>query len=572
MVATFAAVSIMRPDKRPAPEETAQNGLDALGQDEMAWRSLKYFSYYRLAIAALFLVAAFLPARLLVFGEQAPAAYGALCGAYLVAGFLLLGGVCRKPRFSLASQVSLQALVDIVFLISIQHTSGGIRSGVAMLLLVAIAGASVVGQGRQAPFFAALATLGLLAEHALRVAWRQGDAADFLVVGLTSLSFFGVALMTRLMARRLAASNELARRRGVELADFVRINERVIRDMQDGVMVVDGQARVRMANPQAVRLLGIQDTLYIGSALEHCAPALAQIFHERCQQGLEYETMILAPRTGRTLRARFLPAGEGEASLFFLEDAGRRQQLAQQAKLAALGRLTANLAHEIRNPLAAISHAAELLRDEAPGDNFKRLVRIIGDNVLRLDHLVAEIQALGMRDQANAEEVQLRPLLEQVAEDLAMSKGLNRQRLALEVPHEATVCFDRSHLYRVLLNLLDNAMQFASDSPHAIRIFSEPGRNPGRIALHVVDDGPGIDEEGRGKIFEPFFTTRRTGMGLGLYIARELCEANGARLTLLENAPGAHFCLICWNHCPKAGISGPQHGDEQKNTTRVDRR
>lgn len=520
-------------------------------QGETRWRSLRFFSYYRLVVAAVFLTTGYLFMPQRVFGEEAPQLYFIACWGYLFVALALLFALSHAPR-SLAGQLTVQVVSDVFFLVAIQYTSGGIKSGVAMLLLVALTGASLVGEGRLALFYAALATLALLGEHGYRVINGKGEAGDFLFVGLTSLTFFGMSIAAWLLARRISQQAELARLRGIELAEQERINERVIRDMQDGVLVVDREGRVRSANPQAARLLlGADDGRIIGERLEKLAPALARVYDERREMGLEYESVLAIHRTGRTLRARFLPPSGGNMALFFLEDASRRQQLMQQAKLAALGRLTANLAHEIRNPLAAISQAAELLGEDLGAAESGRLIRIIGDNARRIDRLVGEIRGLGERDRARPEQILLRPLLAQVIDELVLSQQLDRERIVLAVEDSAAVCFDRSHLHRVAMNLIDNALRHASERAGAVRVYCEKGHHPQRIALHVVDDGPGIGEAEGKRIFEPFFTTRKNGMGLGLYIARELAEANGARLFLLENSPGAHFCLSCVALCPE---------------------
>ncbi|MEW6165395.1 MAG: PAS domain-containing sensor histidine kinase [Pseudomonadota bacterium] len=468
-------------------------------------------------------------------------------GYLVVAVGVALGAMLGRWRHSFNLQLSLQVFADILALTIMLFASGGAKSGISMMMLVALVGAGLVGQGRMVLFYAALASVSLLLEQAYRVLLYQGEIGDFFRTGLTSIGFFGSAIGARLLARRVVMNEELAHRRGIELADQMRISERVIRDMQDGVLVIDAVGRVRQANPQALALLGL--TAGFPPMLAACSPLLAREFLSRQQRGIESETVVRVPQTGRALRARFLPSGEGGNALIFLEDVGRLQQEAQQLKLAALGRLTANMAHEIRNPLAAISHAAELLGDEPAGTGAERLVRIIGDNTQRLNRLVAEVLELGRRDRTMPERIDIAMLLRQLIDELILQDAACAARIKTEVPEGTIVCFDRGHLHRVVSNLLGNALRYASNTPGAIRIYVEPGRPSNRIGIHVVDDGTGIGEVERSQIFEPFYTTRTAGTGLGLYIARELCEANGARLSLLENSPGAHFCISCAVTC-----------------------
>ena len=223
---------------------------------------------------------------------------------------------------------------------------------------------------------------------------------------------------------------------------------------------------------------------------------------------------------------------------------GRIQQQAQQMKLAALGRLTANIAHEIRNPLSAISHAAELLREEKRTEGQQRLSRIINDNAQRLERLVRDVLELGRRDKTSQEQLRLAGFLESFLDEMAMHEQVDRSVFSLSLESDPVLLFDRTHLNQVLWNLLSNALRYCSGRPGAVRIEVRDLPSSERVELHIMDDGTGVDEEARGKIFEPFFTTHSRGTGLGLYIARELCEANDALLEWVDNQPGAHFRII----------------------------
>lgn len=514
-------------------------GATALPNDSF-WRSLKYFSYYRLIVAGVFLGAIMFSDGALNVGAQDPALFFWTCVAYLAAAMVNLALLVRwRHAFNL--QLSLQVVADIFFLTLLLFASGGAKSGLAMMLLVVLVGAGLVGQGRMVLFYAALATMFLLFEQSYRILQHQGEIGDLFRTGLTSIGFFGSAIAARLLARRVVANEDLARRRGIELADQMRINERVIRDMQDGVLVIDAVGRVRQSNPQASALLGFDAPP--AQTLAAYSPQLAREFVARRSRGIESDMVLQVPHTGRALRARFLPPGDGGNALIYLEDTGRLQQKAQQMKLAALGRLTANMAHEIRNPLAAISHAAELLIDEPPGAGMVRLTRIIGDNTQRLNRLVAEVMELGRRDRASPEYVDVREFLRQLLEEWSLQDSTCSARIGIELPEGFALYFDRGHLHRVFSNLLGNALQYASAVPGAVRVLGARNISAQRTELHILDDGPGVGEIERNQVFEPFFTTRAAGTGLGLYIARELCEANGAHLSLMDNAPGAHFCI-----------------------------
>lgn len=509
-------------------------------QSPSLWRLLRYFSYYRLIVAGFFLGAVVFSGKPLNIGSQEPRLFLWVSSIYLVLSMAILAGQIRLQR-AFNAQLSMQVMIDIGCLILLLYASGGAKSGMSMMLLVVLVGAALVGKGRLVLFYASVATLLLLAEQAYRVGFLKGDPGDFFFTGLTCIGLFGAAIGARLLANRMIANEELARKRGIELADQMLINERVIHDMQDGVLVIDAASQVRQCNPRARALLGCTDAY--AKSLEDFSPTLAEEFRLRQGRGIESELVMQIPWTGRVLRVRFLPPGEGGNALIFVEDVGRLQQEARQVKLAALGRLTANMAHEIRNPLSAISHAAELLADEPPGKGVERLTRIIVDNSQRLNRLVSEVVELGRRDRVSPEVIELRDYFLRLIDERSLQDAGTAQRIVVNIPAGVEIRFDRGHLHRVVSNLLDNALRFASQSPGAVRIDIEQNPGQNRPSLHVIDDGKGIDETERDRVFEPFFTTRTAGTGLGLYIARELCEANGARLFLLENAPGAHFCI-----------------------------
>jgi two-component system sensor histidine kinase PilS (NtrC family) len=228
--------------------------------------------------------------------------------------------------------------------------------------------------------------------------------------------------------------------------------------------------------------------------------------------------------------------------VIFVEDVGRMRAQARQMKLIALGRLTASIAHEIRNPLSSIGHAAQLLGEDvkaAQGD--ERLIAIIRDNVHRLDRIVEEVLYLNRRDRAQPEAIEARTYLANFVADFCTSEKVPHEGIDLEVRTSQRVVFDRQHLDQVLWNLARNAWRHGRKLAGSLRIVLAPGDIRGTLLLDVRDDGPGISAQDQAHLFEPFFTTDAQGTGLGLYIARELCEGNGARIEYIENPTGAQF-------------------------------
>jgi two-component system sensor histidine kinase PilS (NtrC family) len=249
--------------------------------------------------------------------------------------------------------------------------------------------------------------------------------------------------------------------------------------------------------------------------------------------------------SGRLVRARFVPVGVagGSSSLVFLEDLSKLQEQTQQLKLAALGRLTANIAHEIRNPLSAITHAGDLLQEEQRGPNKERMVQIIRDNARRLERMVHDVLELSRRDRVQPETIRVRPYLLTFIEEFAQNdERVPSESFSVEVADDVTIEFDRAHLNQVLWNLLHNAWRHCHRLAGSVRITVS--RRANRVELHVIDDGEGVARDLQAQLFEPFFTTFASGTGLGLYIARELCAANGASLEYLDRGPGADFRIL----------------------------
>jgi two-component system sensor histidine kinase PilS (NtrC family) len=235
--------------------------------------------------------------------------------------------------------------------------------------------------------------------------------------------------------------------------------------------------------------------------------------------------------------------------VLFLEDLSRIQAEAQQLKLAALGRLTANIAHEIRNPLSAINHATELLQEtESANATDARLLQIIHDNTQRIDGMVQEVLKLNRRDRVHREVVELTGYLEIFATEFCKNERIERAVLVVETDGPLQVQFDRSHLNQVMWNLCRNALRHGSQLPGSIRILArhgEPSNASGSVLIDVVDDGPGIPLAVQAQLFEPFFTTVSSGTGLGLYLARELADANGGSLEFAAGPPPTRFTLHC---------------------------
>lgn len=535
-----------------APEAEVQGWLNDTWVPN--WRSFQYFVLYRLLLGSLALLALLFPGDWNLRLNILPSALTfMLVGLYLLstAGGLLLARLWQQ-HFNF--QLSFQVVVDILVLAALMFIAGGVSSGLGLILLISLAAASLVGQGRLVLLYAALAAMAVLASQVLGVILSSFDQSSLVQAGFISAGYFATAILARLLGQRVMVNEDLARRRGIALNNQIRINQRVVERMQDGVLIVTRDGEIVRHNPMAVRLLGLPPS---GGNLAAHAPTLgAALGHWLA--GSSNDNVLLSGVGNAELGARFesTASSDGEV-LVFIEDVGRIKEQAKQLKLAALGRLTASIAHEIRNPLSAISHASELLREERRGDLYERLLRIIGDNTARLDRIVSDVLELGRQKQAQVETIALREFLGNFAIDLLGNENLPASTIALEVPAGLAICFDRSHLHQVLWNLVGNALRHSTRGVAAVRVEAVSVAAQGWVELHVIDDGPGVPAELRDQVFEPFFTTHTLGTGLGLFIARELCVANGGALTLKADAAGGHFIVSGRSDsCPLPVVSG----------------
>lgn len=511
---------------------------------EAFWVSLRYFNLYRIVVAAMFFITTAVYGDSFTLGAHRLDVFRGASAAYLVLG-VALHAVVRNLRDLFNLQLSVHVGLDIAALTLLMNASGGLRSGLGVMLLIALTAAALVAPRRLTYLYAALAAIALLIEQSYWVLAFDFPEASYLQPGLLAIGCFVTAGVTGQLAQRMAANETLAQQRGRELEMQMRVNRLVLEDMHDGVLVLDRGGRVVQSNPQAARLLGAE-TLQ-GAELDVLLRGFGRHWLQwQASRGVRSEPpgVFEAAARGRDLRVRLLDAGTSEGyAVVFVEDTTRLREQAQQLKLAALGRLTANIAHEIRNPLSAISHAAELLGEDARDTDRARLTRIIGDNTRRLERLVSDVLQLNRRDRINAERVNLNRTVVEFVEEYARNESVPIERFALACDGALQVPFDRGHLHQVLWNLVRNATRHASQNPGSIRLELKAYGN--QVELNIADDGPGVAKAHQAQLFEPFFTTSSSGTGLGLYLARELCAANRAILEYVDDMQGAHFRIVC---------------------------
>jgi len=520
--------------------EFTRRPADTARSDDLAWRVIGLLNIYRLLVPMVLILLLFFNAPDRSVGTTLPGLFLGMAVAYFA--FAL---VCIQPiqkRWPGAEWMALFPLaVDGVALTLLIHASGGIASGLGTLLFLPVGATAAIVRPRLALLATAVITLGLLFETVVLALTGIATGTDFLVAGLTGASLFAITLLAIPLANRLRESEALVRQREIDLANLNELNQFIVQHLRESILVVDESDRIRLVNDTAARLLAGRDVAN-GSLLGEVSPRLLYLLEAwRAQPHDRRDTAgeVVSADGGTVIRPHFVSLSERGTGpvLVFLEDTSVIAERAQQSKLAALGRLSASIAHEIRNPVGAMSHAGQLL-GESPSltEDDRHLTGIIEKNAVRVSQIVENVLQLSRKDSTRQERIELSAWLDGFLDEFQQTLQLQDGRIAVEnlVPG-LQVQFDPSHLHQVLWNLCDNALKHAAAAPVLLR--------SGRIAssdrpfLEVVDRGSGIDPAHAERIFEPFFTGGTGGTGLGLFISRELCQTNGAVLAY-EARPG----------------------------------
>ena len=523
-------------------------------QDEpdLTWRVLGTLNLFRMLVAVSLLILFFASDEVRFFGDRYPALFSATAAGYMV--FAIITGLAIRQRWvSAGPQILSQVTVDILAVVVLMHASGGIGSGLGGLLVVFVGAGSLILPAQVPGFYAALATLAILGEQFFSQLGGASDTGDYPAAGVLGAIIFAISLAARPLARRIQVSEALARQRGVDLANLSELNEYIVQHLRESIVVVDAKNVIRLINESAALLLGSLANVR-GRELADASPDLAgyvERWREDAKQTSHTEFTMIAADNSARIKAHLAPLGKEHERrgpiLVFLEDASLMNERVQQSKLASLGRLSASIAHEIRNPVGAMSHAGQLLAEsQSLTTDDLRLTEIIRTHADRVSHIIDNVLQLSRRESSRPERFLLEPWLRDFASEFLRTLELQEGEITvIDVAPDLEVRMDPSHLRQVLWNLCDNAVKYASETG-GILVELNAGRmqRNERPYLEVLDQGLGVDTATVDKIFEPFYTDRSGGTVLGLYISRELCELNRATLVYQARDTGGSIFRI----------------------------
>lgn len=504
-----------------------------------SWRELILFSAYRLFLAAALFFVFYLQLPPEFLGSVSPTLYSIISQFYVFTALVIL--VYTTQRWgNFQSQLLIQLTIDIIVLTIIVHSSGGLKTGLGSLLVVVVVAGATLTQGRIAIFISALATLAVLTEAGY--SQISGDGVTrYSHAGMLGATFFATAVLAQILSKKILASQKLTELREQDIARLAMLNEHIISRMQTGIVVVEASGKIRLSNQSARHLLGVDhnDTemtlkawsSQLAKQVWGWQQHLANPFRPFQQRSDLPQILVSAMR---------LESGE---IVLYLENTSAMSQQVQQLKLASLGRLTASIAHEIRNPLGAISHAGELLAEVKDTDTtITKLTDIIARHSARVSGIIDTILQMSRRKNVEPSVIVLASWLKQFVEEFRDYLHISERDIRLDVTSPlATVYIDIEQFHQVLSNLVENAWHYSREDVELPRVEIRLAIKDKDVVIDVLDNGPGVSDNALEHLFEPFNSERKGGTGLGLYLARELCQANGAWLNYIVDEAKSCF-------------------------------
>ena len=502
-------------------------------------RSLQLLNGYRLVISALLFSSNFFNISL-IQPVSKELFFLELSISYLAYSLITLF-FGSKPNIRQNLQVHINVLVDVIIIALFTLSAGGVESGWGTLIIAPIAGASLLLPGRTALLFASYGTVALLAQEVIGDITGVIEKTSYTQTGLLGIALFATAFLAITLAHRATESAKLAEKRGIDLANLAQLNDHLINRIDSGIMVIDEDSTIKLMNRAALKLLE-KEVSAKNTLLQEVSPDLYDILKKwKTDRANPTETYTLSRVNLSSLHVRITKVGareEDKGSVIYLNDTSDFDRQVQENKLASLGRLTASIAHEIRNPLGAISHAAQLLGEsETLSADNKRLGDIIHDQSNRLNKIIESVLHLSRRNSVSQEKIALPQWTQKFIIEFGNMNELSEGWCQLEIEgNDLNIWMDPNHLHQVLWNLCSNALKYGrkQDKFPIITLKTSIKKTTSNIYLDVIDNGPGVSPKDIDKLFEPFYTTSNVGTGLGLYISKELCLTNGGDLTYVN--------------------------------------
>lgn len=518
-------------------DRRARSNADTPG--DITRRELYFFNLYRCLEAVVYIALTYSPYAVEWVKVTRPLLGQVVAGAYLLISLALLFGTDRL-RARLADSISVALLIDILAASLVLISVNGYET-ISLMVLVNVGIASLL-LPRRAFLFAAIAALGLAVPyfygHFVDAAFARSPAETAAIAA----AYFVVALLLRHVGLHMRATEALAEKRGVDLLNLEQINELIIQRMKTGVLLVDASNTILRINESAWHLIGNPppNQRELGSA----APELSRRLYHWRHSGKTDQTAVALATDMPEVIPRFtrLTPNDDTNVLIFLDDTSLLSRRAEELTLSSLGRLSASIAHEIRNPLAAIRYSAQLLA-ESPKltAEDKRLVEIVNNHCTRANDVVENILQLSRRERSRPESIDLNAWVLAFVEDYKQSNDLGGDHLrAVTQNRRIEAMVDPQHLQQVAWNLVQNALRYGRhpNEPARVTVVARLAADKGPPLIEIVDRGPGIPPKVAARIFEPFYTTHEYGTGLGLYLAKQMAEASQAALEYVPVAGG----------------------------------
>ncbi len=516
------------------------------------WTALQYFNIYRILLSAMFVVLISLGQLPEPLGIYDVKLFSYVGYSYLIIA-VFLHILINRQFFRYNLQIALHAVIDIFMLSLMMYASNGLSSGFGMLIVIAVAGASILRAGKISILIAAIATLAVLGHEVYVQFSRFYHSVNYIHAGILGASFFFTAIIGNLLSARVKQTEALAEQQAIEINELARLNEHIVQRMQSGILVLNQKLDALLFNESAKALLKQKDS-DTGKINHFIDQYLKKPIQDWIQDNTKSNVIVRIEESNIEMQASFikLDSGQGYQLLVFLEDIALIRQKAQQLKLASLGRLAASIAHEVRNPLGAINHAGQLLKEsDSISEEDKRLTDIINNHSVRVNGIIENVLDLGRRQQATLDEFELVKWLKQFVYELLSQLDLPNDVIKLKSYEvELKVKMDRSQLHQIMWNLCENALRYSHTVP-AIIIHCGEDLETKRTYIEIEDFGGGMNQEVQDQLFEPFFTTESQGTGLGLYLAKELCEANQVNLNLVSSTKSGTTFKLTFMHINK---------------------